>query len=704
MNRRNRRRRKGKSNKIKWAVGVFLTMLLLCAILYMTAHFLLWNQGNSPEEVLISYMNCISEQKYNEMYEMIDVQNSGNISQEDFVQRNSAIYEGIEVRNMKIQITEYKEAERTVYYESSFDTIAGSVSFDNEAVFTSDKDGYKLVWHDSLIFPELSADDKVRISTTQAERGQILDRNEKVLAGKGTVSSVGIIPGKLEDRDQSIQEIANLLEITKENIEDKLSANWVKDDSFVPIKTVPKVDELNLTSLAPDTEMLQENERQQKLLDISGVMISDEEVRSYPLGEAAAHLIGYVQNVTAEDLEKHPGEGYSSNSVIGRSGAESLYETELKGKDGYKIYIVDSEGNEIATITETLKEDGKDIRLTIDSDLQKELYEQFKTDRGCSVAMNPYTGEVLALVSTPSYDNNDFILGMSDETWTALNEDENQPLYNRFRQVWCPGSTFKPVIAAIGLKTGTLDPNEDFGNEGLSWQKDSSWGSYEVTTLHEYEPVIMKNALIYSDNIYFAKAALKIGADNLMNSLNEIGFNQKTPFEITMEESQYSNTERIETEIQLADSGYGQGQILVNPLHLASIYTSFLNDGNILQPYLQYSENPAGKIWVNEAFSSETVSQVMDGLTGVVNDPNGTGYTAHRDDILLAGKTGTAELKESKEDTSGTEIGWFTVFTADKNAESPILLVSMVENVKGIGGSGYVVSKDKAVLDQYFAE
>lgn len=704
MNRRNRRRRKGKSNKIKWAVGVFLSMLLLCTILYMTAHFLLWNQGNSPEEVLISYMNCISEQKYNEMYEMIDVQNSGNISQEDFVQRNSAIYEGIEVRNMKIQITEYKEAERTVYYESSFDTIAGSVSFDNEAVFTSDKDGYKLVWHDSLIFPELSADDKVRISTTQAERGQILDRNEKVLAGKGTVSSVGIIPGKLENRDQSIQEIADLLEISKESIEGKLSANWVKDDSFVPIKTVPKVNELNLTSLDPDEEMLQENERQQKLLNISGVMISDEEVRAYPLGEAAAHLTGYVQNVTAEDLENHPGEGYSSNSVIGKSGIESLYETELKGKDGCKIYIVDSEGNEKTTIAETIKEDGKDIRLTIDTDLQKELYEQFENDRGCSVAMNPYTGEVLALVSTPSYDNNDFILGMSEEQWTALNEDENQPLYNRFRQVWCPGSTFKPVVAAIGLKTNTIDPNEDFGNEGLSWQKDSSWGSYEVTTLHEYEPVIMKNALIYSDNIYFAKAALKIGADNLMNSLDEIGFNQEVPFEITMAESQYSNTDRIETEIQLADSGYGQGQILVNPLHLASIYTSFLNEGNIIQPYLQYSDNPAGKIWIKEAFSSETVSQVMEGLTGVVNDPNGTGYAAHRDDILFAGKTGTAELKESQEDTSGTEIGWFAVFTADKNVETPILMLSMVENVKGIGGSGYVVSKDKAVLDQYFAE
>lgn len=122
----------------------------------------------------------------------------------------------------------------------------------------------------------------------------------------------------------------------------------------------------------------------------------------------------------------------------------------------------------------------------------KELYEQFKDDKSCSVAMNQYTGEVLALVSTPSYDNNDFIRGMSSEKWNALNEDENKPMYNRFRQVWCPGSTFKPIIAAIGLTTGAIDPNEDYGNEGLSWQKDSSWGSYHVTTLHAYEPVILK--------------------------------------------------------------------------------------------------------------------------------------------------------------------------------------------------------------------
>ena len=704
MKKRNRRRRRKKSNKMIWITGIFLGIFVLCIVLYIAVQIILSNRGSSPEEILLSYMECISEQKYDEMYEMIDVQSSGNITQENFVQRNSAIYEGIEVQNIKIQIREYNETEKTVKYQSSFDTVAGTVSFQNEAVFTSGEDGYKLVWYDSLIFPELGADDKVRISSTQAERGQILDRNGKVLAGKGTVSSVGIVPGKLENRDQSIQEIADLLGLTKESIEEKLSANWVKDDSFVPIKTIPKVDELSLSSLSPDEEMLQENERQTKLLNISGVMISDEEVRSYSLGEAAAHLIGYVQNVTAEDLENHPGEGYSSNSVIGRSGIESLYETELKGKDGCKIYIVDSEGNEKTTIAETIKEDGVDIRLTIDSDLQEALYEQFKNDRGCSIAMNPYTGEVLALVSTPSFDNNDFILGMSDEQWTALNENEDQPLYNRFRQVWCPGSTFKPVVAAIGLKTGTLDPNEDFGNEGLSWQKDSSWGSYEVTTLHEYEPVIMKNALIYSDNIYFAKAALKIGADNLMNSLDEIGFNQEVPFEITMAESQYSNTDRIETEIQLADSGYGQGQILVNPLHLACIYSAFFNEGNMIAPYLEYEEGKTASYWIEGAFTSEAAQTIYEDLQEVVSDPGGTGHDAASvSGVTLAGKTGTAEIKESQEDTEGTELGWFAVYNTGASDEDTVLMLNMVEDVKGRGGSGYVVDKDVEVWNQMAA-
>lgn len=700
---RNMRKRKNIKKRKNYGT---IWMINLCLILVGTAIFVWYINvpDASPEETLKEYMSYISNQKYEQMYEMIDVGASGNICQEDFVKRNSAIYEGIGVDNIKIHITSYDKEQKEICYETSMDTVAGNVTFENNVSFIQEKGTYKLVWSDSLIFPELDSTDKVKVSVTNAERGQILDRNGRVLAGKGVASSVGVVPGKLENRDDAISQLADLLEMKVEDIERKLSAKWVKEDSFVPLKTIPKVDELKLLSLKPDKETLAEKERHEKLLEIPGVKISDIGIREYPLGEAAAHLVGYVQNVTAEDLEEHDGEGYTSNSVIGKSGMEGLFEKELKGQNGCAISIVDSNGNKKKIIVSTIVENGKDIKLTIDSNLQKELYEQFKDDKSCSVAINQYTGEVLALVSTPSYDNNDFIRGMSSEKWNALNEDENKPMYNRFRQVWCPGSTFKPIIAAIGLTTGAIDPNEDYGNEGLSWQKDSSWGSYHVTTLHAYEPVILKNALIYSDNIYFAKAALKIGERDMESSLTKLGFNEELPFDIKVAKSQFSNTDKIEKEIQLADSGYGQGQILVNPLHMACIYSAFCNEGNMIKPYLTYKEDAIPNVWITAAFTKDAAQMVLEDTKEVINNPHGTGYAACRTDITLAGKTGTAEIKASKEDTTGTELGWFSVFTTDENMDRPIMIISMVEDVKGRGGSGYVVKKDSQVLEKWLSD
>ena len=696
-------RHKRKKSRLLWIAIAVIGMAAITVAVCVAGMFKKEEVWKTPEELLVEYMNHIPAQEYEQMYAMLHIEASGNVSQEDFIKRNSAIYEGIEIQNMAVEIIAYDEEQLTVTYQTSFDTVAGEISFENEALFLEGEDGYKLVWGNSLIFPNLASTDKVRVSTTQANRGEILDRNGRVLAGKGTASSVGIVPGKLENREEAIAKIAELLETTPEVIEKKLSAQWVKDDSFVPIKTIPRVEEIELLKVEQDEDVLKEKERHESLLAIPGVMISDVEVREYPLGEAAAHLVGYVQSVTAEDLEEHAGEGYTANSVIGRSGMEGLFEKELKGQNGCRIYIVNSEGKEKEELACILVQHGQDIKLTIDASLQIALYEQFQEDKSCSVAMNPYTGEVLALVSTPSYDNNDFIMGLSSEQWTALNDDEDKPMYNRFRQVWCPGSTFKPVTAAVGLESGAIDPNEDYGNVGLSWQKDASWGSYYVTTLHAYEPVILENALIYSANIYFAKAALKIGYEEMESSLTQLGFNAELPFEIKMAKSQYSNSESIETEIQLADSGYGQGQVLVNPLHLACIYSAFCNEGNIIKPYLVYQNEVSAEYWISGAFSSETASRVLEGTKKVVNDSHGTGYAAHRDDIVLAGKTGTAEIKASKDDTSGTELGWFAVFTAEETVERPILIISMVEDVKGRGGSGYVVKKDSLVLEEWFS-
>lgn len=705
MGRRRRGRNPGRrKGRLLWALCIPAGIVAAGTGIYILFNVIKEAGETPPEELLLTYMAHIQEREYEEMYKMLDAEASGVADQEAYIRRNSAIYEGIEVQDLKVEVLEYDKKREAVRYETSMDTAAGEISFENEAFFRKGEKGYGLIWEDGLIFPGLGPEDRVKVATLRAERGEILDRNGRVLAGVGTASSVGIVPGKMGDRESAIQEIGELLGLEPEVIGKKLSAGWVKEDSFVPVKTIPKIPDIEyVIPLEPDEAMEQEKERQERLLRIPGVMISDIEVRSYPFGAAASHLTGYVQNVTAEDLEKHPGEGYTAASVIGRNGMEALFEKELKGQNGCRIYIVNSEGKEKEELAYRPVQHGEDIRLTIDVNLQNALYEQFKEDKSCSAALDPYTGEVLALVSTPSYDSNDFIMGLSGEAWTALNEDEGKPLYNRFRQVWCPGSTFKPVTAAIGLDSGAVGWTEDYGNEGLSWQKDASWGGYYVTTLHAYEPVTMENALIYSDNIYFAKAALKIGAERMKSELEKLGFQEEIPFEIVMQKSRYSNTEEISSEIQLADSGYGQGQILVNPLHMACLYTAFCNEGNVLKPRLVWQENAEAEYWLPSAFSEETADRVLGALKKVVNDPAGTGYAAHMEDVLLAGKTGTAEIKESKEDTTGTELGWFAVFTAERTQDRPILIISMTEDVKGRGGSGYVTERDRRVLEQWFS-
>lgn len=659
-----------------------------------------------PETLFMKYMESLNNRDYGSMYGMLSEQSRINISEEDFIARNKNIYEGLEASKIKVQVNSQEQADKTVTlsYDAGMQTIAGEINFKNKVQFLKEgKKGYKLVWSDRLIFPELDRNDKVRISTDKAVRGSIFDRNGLVLAGKGTASSVGLVPGKMNvDSAGDVEALSALLGISADNIQKKLSAKWVKEDSFVPLKTIKKVDEINLKASQPREDNVKNKEFQDQLLAIPGVLIADTQVRFYPMGASGAHLVGYVQNVTAEDIKEHEGEDYLTDSVIGRSGMETLYEKELKGTNGRTVSIVDSGGNVKKVLAAKSRIDGKDITLTIDSTLQDAIYNAFQEDKSCTVAMNPYTGEILALVSTPSYDDNDFILGMSNETWNALNTDERKPMFNRFRQKFAPGSSFKPITAVLGLATGAIDPGEDYGSGSLSWRKDESWGNYYVTTLHDSSPLNLENAFIYSNNIYFAKAALKIGSNDFMAGLDKLGFGQQIPFEIALAKSQYSNGERIESEVQLADSGYGQGQVLVNPVHLASLYTMFPNKGNVIKPYLLYKETPAPEIWLNNATTPEIAELVKSDLIKVVSSEHGTGHAISRSDITLAGKTGTAEIKASKDDTTGTELGWFNVFTTDPNLEKPILLVSMVEDVKNRGGSGYVVRKDKEILNAYF--
>ena len=646
---------------------------------------------SEPEQILLSYMSKIEEKDYEGMYEYLSDVSKEAFSLENFCKRQENIYEGIGATDILITIrnTDITENSSLIIYQTDMQTQAGSLSFTNQMDLTKKKnEGFKIEWDTMCIFPQLKDGYKVQNNRVTGIRGSIYDRNDTLLAGNGKAATIGFVPGRMsETPEEDIKRASELLQVSEASIQAYLSAPYVGPDIFVPIRTISD----------PKSDV------KAALLDIPGIQINEISARIYPLGEAAAHITGYVQAINAEELEAKKDMGYTQNSKIGKVGLEALYEDRLKETNGREIKIVDAYDHHVHTLAFIPAKNGESIKLTIDAGLQMYLYNSLSEEKSVSVAMQPKTGEILALVSTPSYDPNRFSVGLLDSEWAALRDDPRNPMFNRFRGCYAPGSSFKPITAAIGMTSQTIDPYEDFGSSGSAWQKDSSWGNYHVTTLASYEgPHNMANALMYSDNIYFAKAALGIGNDAFSSTLDSMGFSESIPFEMTLDFSGYSQNENgLSSSVLLADTGYGQGQLLLNPVHFSSMYSSFSNRGDMLTPYLLYDENVTPTIWKEDVFSEETAQFVRDALIQVVENPAGSGHNAKIENVLLAGKTGTAEIKTSQSDTSGTELGWFAAFTADDGAEKPIQIIVMVEDVKGRGGSHFVSPFVRDAIEYY---
>ena len=625
-----------------------------------------------PSLCLKEYFEKLNNKEYDAMYDYVKT----NTSKEDFVTRIKNIYEGIEANNINTTVVTNIEDEDNssiinVTYNNSMDTIAGNMNFMNTVKLQKSDDGYKILWDSSVIFPDLKDEYKVRVSTLDSTRGAIYDRNDIALAKDGTAYYVGLVPGKMDDTT-NLAKLAELLGITEDTINNSLNAEYVKEDTFVPLRKISK-DKQDLKN---------------ELLTIKGILIQDVNARIYPYKEATSILTGYVQD------------------GVGKTGLEYAYNDRLKGEDGAEIYIENENGAKTKTLASKKVKNGENIKTTIDVNIQQKLYNEFKDDEGASVAMNYNTGEVLALVSTPSYDANDISLGVTNEEWEKLQNDEKKPMYNRYLSSYVPGSSLKPVIGAIGLKYNCFTADEDFGTSGTKWQNDSSWGDLYVTTLETYSgPANLQNALKYSDNIYFAKAALKIGRNNLQKGLDEFGFNDKISFVQDITKSSYG---AMDSDSSIANSGYGQDQMLVNPIHMAMIYSSFANGGNMVMPVIEKQEknnlsgnivnssnsntNNATKYYKENVISKEIANEIKQDLIKVVEE--GTGKAAKVDGKTIAGKTGTAEIKENQQDENGTEIGWFDAFDEDG-----LVVVSMCENVKDRGGSHYLLPKVKTIFE-----
>jgi len=670
----------------KWFQAIFITFL---SVLFLTA----CNDEPSPKDAFYNYVKLWNEQKFDKMYSILSKDAKDQISKEDYVERYSKIYSDINVEDLKITVgkkevsdDELDKGKVKLPFSLSMNTLAGEVSFKHNAQLVKEKQGkdeeerWYVQWDTTYIFPELEEGDKVRISVSTGKRGEIFDRNGLPLAMNGSAFEIGIVPEKMGNEGAVKENLAKLLGVSVQFIEAKLSEPWVQPHYFVPIKKVAK----------SETDLVQ------KAVNIAGVMAQDVPEREYPFGEAAAHLVGYIGSVTAEDLEKNEGKGYTANDKIGRRGLEQLYEDRLRPKNGAKIYIEKTDGTE-ALVAEKEAEDGETIHLTIDASLQKTIFEEMGKDSGTAAAIHPINGEILALVSTPSFNPNDFVLGISDSKYKELEENKEKPFINRFAATYAPGSSIKPIVAAIGLENGMIDPKEKKSIEGKQWKpNDPKWGDYSITrVVSNISSVDLHDALVYSDNIYFAMTGLDMGAEKLNEGLKEFGFaNDDLTFPYPVTSSQVSNDGTIAEGPQLADTAYGQGQMLMNILHLATTYTPFLNNGDMIIPVLEKGEEK--KVWKQQLISPENIELITDGMKDVVANPGGSAHSAYMKDLLLAGKTGTAELK-SKLDEDGQENGFFVAY----NVDNPDLLIAMmIENVQDNGGSKYVVGKVKNVFKQ----
>jgi penicillin-binding protein 2 len=537
-------------------------------------------------------------------------------------------------------------------------------------------------------FEELAESNRSRLVRLAAPRGALLDRNGKVLVENRPAFTVLLNTEHLEGIDRTVARLAGTLEIGEAVIRERLA----RRQPYRPV--VVKTD----ATLA-DVAALEA--RRKELPEVSVEVLP---LRSYPLASAAAHALGRVGEITERQLQLADYRGLAPGSLVGQAGLESRYNRQLMGRDGYRRVIVDSRGLEVEEAERQSPEDGPALTLTIDAGLQAAMEEAFEGRAGAAVALDPRSGEILAMASTPAYDPNEFTTGIDAALWTSLATDERTPLINRVIQgTYSPGSTFKIIAATAALEEGIVTPQTTFFCPGQT----TIYGNV-FHCLGHHGWIDLRGAIARSCNVYFFNVGVRLEIQRLAKWGKAFGLSAPTGIDLPHEGTGLMPSPEWKMRLfktpwyagETVSVAIGQGQVSATPLQMARVAAVIANGGKLVRPHLV--RGAPGTEPVDLGLKPATIEAVKAGMRAVVAE--GTGIRAKMQAIEVAGKTGSAQVvaKARLEKSPGAEElqphGWFLCFAP---ADHPtIAMAVLVEHGRSGGEAAAPVARK--ILAHYF--
>ncbi|MDD5233733.1 MAG: penicillin-binding protein 2 [Syntrophales bacterium] len=549
-----------------------------------------------------------------------------------------------------------------------------------------------------------SENNRIRIHEIKPLRGALIDSNGVFLAGNQPCFDVTIIPGSNRD----IKAVLRTMEgfYREQGLDFYRTEAAEKARSFISVKVAKNISRQELAIVESHS------------VELPGVAVEVVPVRRYILGEMTAHVLGYVSEISPEELKTDESRTYKQGDRIGKFGIERFLDKYLKGVSGGEHVEVNVSGRRVRVLGKVDPVSGHNAILTLDADLQRVAWEAMEGRAGSAVALDPRDGSVLMMVSKPAFDPNLFNQGIPSSEWERLSKDPGRPLENKaIAGQYPPGSTYKMIVAVAGLEEGVITPDTAFTCSGSlpfgnrvyrCWQKKG------------HGRVSLHRAVVQSCDVYFYNVARLLGPDTLAKYARKFGLGEPTGIDLLGEKGGLVPTKdwklrRFKEPWQAGETlslGIGQGFNLLTPIQLASAYAALGNGGIIYRPKLvkrietldrQILKEYEPQIKAKADISDETRELVRSALWGVCNEGGGTGGALRRKEADVAGKTGTAQVvtMKEREQSVAHQFRDHALFVAFAPWDKPEIAIAVVVEHGGHGGStaGPVARK---VIDEYF--